>query len=103
MTVNMAQALAAYNQVAKKVGQGGAAETEGSSGPAFADMLKTKVGDAIDQNKQAEKLSMAAVAGKADLNEVVTAVAEAEFTVQAAVTIKDKVINAYQEILRMPV
>ena len=99
----MTQALAAYDQAVKNVQKGGSGQSEAPKGTEFADMLKGKVSQAIDDNKKAESLSLAAVAGKADLNQVVTAVAEAEFTVQAAVTIKEKVINAYKEILRLPV
>ena len=103
MTMNMTQALAAYDQAVKNVEKGESGKTNAPAGSEFADMLKGKVNEAITHNKKAESLSLAAVAGKADLNQVVTAVAEAEFTVQAAVTIKEKVINAYKEILRMPV
>ena len=44
---------------------------------------------------------MAAV-GKADLNDVVQAVTNAEVTLQTVTAVRDKVLNAYQEILRMP-
>jgi flagellar hook-basal body complex protein FliE len=48
-------------------------------------------------------MSIAGVAGKADVNDVVTAVTTAEVTLQTVVAIRDKVISAYQDILRMPV
>ena len=46
---------------------------------------------------------MQAVANQADLNDIVTAVNNAEMTLQTVVAIRDRVIQAYQEILRMPI
>ncbi|MCW9033683.1 MAG: flagellar hook-basal body complex protein FliE [Alphaproteobacteria bacterium] len=103
MTIPFNQAISAYNQAAKDVGAGATIKNDKVTSNDFADMLKNKVRTAIDDNKNAERLSVAAVAGKADLSQVVTAVAEAEFTVKAAVAIKDKVITSYKQILRMPV
>jgi len=34
---------------------------------------------------------------------VVTAVANAQHTLETVVAVRDKVLNAYQEILRMPI
>jgi flagellar hook-basal body complex protein FliE len=44
-----------------------------------------------------------AIAGKADLTEVVTAVTNAEITLKTVLAIRDRVIQAYQEIARMPI
>lgn len=41
--------------------------------------------------------------GAADLTDVVTAVGKAELTLQTVVAVRDKVIQAYQEVLRMPI
>ena len=57
----------------------------------------------IDSGKTAEQQSMAAIQDRADINEVVTAVSEAELTMQTAVAIRDKVIDAYKEIMRMAI
>jgi flagellar hook-basal body complex protein FliE len=45
---------------------------------------------------------MQALAGQADLTDVVIAVTNAEVTLQTVVAIRDRVIQAYQEIIRMP-
>jgi flagellar hook-basal body complex protein FliE len=42
-------------------------------------------------------------AGKADLVDVVTSVASAETSLETVMSIRDQVISAYQEILRMPI
>ena len=48
-------------------------------------------------------MSARAIAGTADLGEVVSAVTNAEITLQAAVVIRDRVIQAYQDIISMPI
>ncbi len=50
-----------------------------------------------------ERTAMAAMAGRADPQALVQALTQAELAVETAVTVRDKVVEAYQEILRMPV
>jgi len=47
--------------------------------------------------------AQAVAAGKANMIDVVTAVAESETAIQALVSVRDKVIAAYEEILKMPI
>jgi flagellar hook-basal body complex protein FliE len=44
-----------------------------------------------------------AAMGKGDLVDVVTAVAAAEATMETVIAVRDEVIKAYQEIMRMPI
>lgn len=53
--------------------------------------------------QRGEDTAVQGLAGKADMQSVVTALASTEIAVQTAVTMRDKVVEAYQEILRMPV
>ncbi|MCM2561896.1 flagellar hook-basal body complex protein FliE [Lutimaribacter sp. EGI FJ00015] len=53
--------------------------------------------------QQAEQTAQAAMTGGADPHALVQALAQTELAVEAAVTVRDKVVEAYQEILRMPV
>jgi flagellar hook-basal body complex protein FliE len=73
------------------------------AGEDFASMLKDAAKVAIGTSKQAEQASAAAIAGKADIREVVAAVNNAQLTLETVVAVRDKVINAYNEILRMPI
>ncbi len=57
----------------------------------------------VDTLRQGEKTATEGVAGRADAHSVVSALAASELAVQTAVTMRDKVVEAYQEILRMPV
>jgi flagellar hook-basal body complex protein FliE len=52
---------------------------------------------------QGEATAKAAMAGKADAHSLVQALAQTELAIETAVTVRDKVVEAYQEILRMPV
>jgi flagellar hook-basal body complex protein FliE len=76
--------------------------TEGS-GPNFGSILKDVI-NAVSQSAQKSDTQAQAVAtGKANMVDVVTAVAETETTVQTLVSVRDKVIAAYEDILKMPI
>ena len=79
---------------------GGAAS---GGGPKFADFLKDKARDSVDTLRQSEQVSAKAVTGEADITDVVQAVTSAELTLQTVVSIRDRMISAYQEIMRMPI
>ena len=53
--------------------------------------------------QEGEITAQAAMAGEADPHAMVQALAQTELAVETAVTVRDKVVEAYQEILRMPV
>lgn len=69
----------------------------------FGTMLQEALQNTVDAARQSEAVSAAAVAGKADVTDVVTAVTNAEMALDTVVTIRDRVISAYQEIMRMPI
>jgi flagellar hook-basal body complex protein FliE len=50
-----------------------------------------------------EQASLRALAGKADVAQVVQAISAAEVTLQTAVAVRDRVVGAYQEIIRMQI
>ncbi|MEP2532360.1 flagellar hook-basal body complex protein FliE [Shimia sp.] len=53
--------------------------------------------------REGEQIAMQAMTGDADPHALVQALAQTELAVEAAVTVRNKVVEAYQEILRMPV
>ena len=78
----------------------------GSSAPVqggFGDILKSAMTDAVSASKTAEKQMAAQVAGKAELVDVVTAISAAEASLETVMAVRDQVISAYQEIMRMPI
>ena len=96
-----ANVASAYAQAPQGVGSG--LDARDSQSSPFANLLKGAVQQAINVQRQSETVSMAAIADNADMSKVVTAVAEAEATLQAVTVIRDKMIDGYKEILRMPV
>jgi len=105
--VGITGAVNAYQASIQRLaeGAGGAAKGSASSAPGgdFSSMVKGFAEDAVKSGQQAENQTAAAAAGKADLNSVVMAVSEAELTLNTVVAVRDKVIEAYREILRMPI
>ena len=79
------------------------AKTGGGEGGGFAEALEEAARSAVDTLGKAETKSMQAAAGEADLLEVVSAVHDAESALRTVVAVRDKVVQSYQEILRMPV
>ena len=85
-------------------GQAVAGSIGGSSGgQSFGDLLRTAVSNVVESGRQADTQAQAMAAGKANVVDVVTAVAETEVAVEAMVAVRDKVISAYEEIMRMPI
>jgi len=107
MTVSMNSALNAYRSAAQGVDSAIQGKDSSSAsvppGSAFADMVKDNLSEAVQAGKSSEEMSMLALQGKADLREVVNAVANAETALQTVVTVRDKVLSAYQEILKMSI
>lgn len=77
------------------------AETFGK--PSFQALVGEALGSARDTGYNAEAISTKGLAGKADLSEVVAAVANAETALNTVVAVRDRVINAYQDIIKMPI
>lgn len=69
----------------------------------FASVLKNIAFESIDTLKNAETTSMQGLNNQVDSQSVVEALAQAEMTVKTVTAVRDKVVEAYQEILRMPI
>ena len=69
----------------------------------FGDMLQSALNRVTDAGHKADTQAFQSVAGKADMVDVVTAVADSEAALSTLVAVRDKVIAAYEEIMRMPV
>ncbi|MEO1291303.1 MAG: flagellar hook-basal body complex protein FliE [Pseudomonadota bacterium] len=69
----------------------------------FAETMAEVATDTVDTLVKGEQTAMDGLAGKADAHSVVEALAATELALETAVTVRDKVVEAYQEILRMPV
>jgi flagellar hook-basal body complex protein FliE len=79
----------------------GAASSSGGAG--FDSVLKQVTADAIGTLKAGEAASISGIQGKESTRRVVEALMSAEQTLQTAVAVRDKVVQAYQEVVRMSI
>ena len=95
----------AYASLARLTDQSGLAKsvTEDSAGPSFGTMVKDAIGALQKTTKASDQQTQAMAAGKANIVDVVTAVAETEVAINTLVSVRDKVISAYDEIMKMPI
>lgn len=100
-------AASAYNQIAgitqniPSVGTGGA--TDEAAGASFEDLVMQSLAHAVGTGNKAEEVSTLAMMGKADITQLSIAVSNAELALNTVVTVRDKVISAYQQIMQMPI
>ncbi|MGN6147552.1 MAG: flagellar hook-basal body complex protein FliE [Rhizomicrobium sp.] len=94
--------VAAYQATAKLGGSAASGAAQGA-GSSFGDFLSGAMKDAIGTMKQGETAAAQQAAGKGDMINVVNAVNKAELTLDTVVAVRDKVIQAYQSIMQMPI
>jgi len=95
--MNPAAAASAYANTAKTIGTDPGAK----GGPvSFADMMKDSITSSINTLKTGEMMSARAVTGEATLPDVVQAVNAAEMTLQTVTAVRDRLVSAYQELMR---
>lgn len=102
MVSHVSQVLSAYSNALARGTEPGMAPRD-QPGPSFAELLKEAGNTAVDSLKKGEAMTAEGVVGRADLLDVVRAVNDAELTLQTVTTVRDRVITAYQEIMRMPI
>ena len=97
-------AAKAYADVQKAAGPAGSAAVGDPTGVGgFGDILKSTMTNVVQASRHAESQIAAQVAGKAELIDVVTAISAAETSLETVMAVRDQVISAYQEIMRMPI
>lgn len=101
MSIAISNAISAYANTARGAAPG--MEAPKAPGASFAELVKGAAGDAMSAGRAAEAATAQAIDGSAEVSEVVTALADAELALQTVVAVRDEVISAYQEILRMPI
>ena len=98
--LNASRALSAYQNIDAAAP---ATATPAQGGDDFAALLTHSLGSAIDTGQQAETQAMSAINGGGDLTSVVTAVSRAELALQTTTAVRDRVLQAYQDIIKMPI
>jgi flagellar hook-basal body complex protein FliE len=86
----------------KKVNTGPAEGT--GEGGSFMDHLKGSLADVNDMQKRADSMAMDLASGKSEsLHETMLATTQAELTFNLMVQLRNRALEAYQEVMRMPV
>jgi len=76
---------------------------EGGVGPSFGAVLKETLGSVLDAGRKSDAQTVAMANGKANVMDVVTAVAETDVAVSTLVSVRDRVIQSYEDILKMQI
>jgi flagellar hook-basal body complex protein FliE len=103
-------ATAAYGSAQRLINQAAKPNTDltalanpNGGGQNFADLLAQQVQGVVDTGKASDAMAIDMVNGKANVVDMVTALSETEIAIESMVTVRDRVISAYEEIMRMPI
>lgn len=102
MVMNISGAMSAYKQAAKvpSLDSVMGSNEAGKNGDSFSDMVADFLGETVSSVRNSEEMAAKGAVGKADLQDVILAVSDAEVMIQTVTAIRDKMINAYQEVIR---
>lgn len=106
MTMNSSAGASAYSAVAKLAGNlRGEAKAPGmeQGSSEFSNIVEAVLSNVSKAGAATEAQATNLATGNADVLDLVTAVAETELAVETLVTVRDRVISAYQDILNMPI
>jgi flagellar hook-basal body complex protein FliE len=93
----------AYAAAARILDPGASTKGADSDGPSFSAVLKEAIGSVMDTGRKSDAQTVAMASGKANVMDVVTAVAETDVAVSTLVSVRDKVIAAYEDIMKMAI
>jgi flagellar hook-basal body complex protein FliE len=98
-------ANSAYQMAARLAQQAPGVEdvNPGRSDVNFGQMVQEAVETVVDKGRETDQKTIGLVEGKTDVVDVVTAIAETEVALETMVTVRNRVISAYEEIMRMPI
>ena len=113
MNIKAMDAANAYANVMKTQGSGGGVDKIGSiagigavrgeGAGSFSEVLKAAISETSAAVGTSANTGIGALNGTADLVDVVTSVQNAEMVLETVVAVRDKVIAAYQDIIKMPI
>ena len=82
---------------------GGVTAGADGAGPSFSAVLKDAIGGVMEAGRKSDAQTVAMANGKSNVMDVVTAVAETDVAVSTLVSVRDKVIQAYEDIMKMTI
>ena len=93
----------AYANLARVLENTAAGKGSEPNGQSFASLLKDAVGSVVESGRKSDAQTVAMANGKANVMDVVTAVADTDVAVSTLVSVRDRVIAAYEDIMKMPI
>ncbi len=102
-TAAAANAYAALARMGEQTANIGRTPGASDGAPSFSNVLKDVINAVSEAAQKSDTQAQAVATGRANMVDVVTAVAETETAVQTLVSVRDKVISAYEDILKMPI
>ncbi|MEP7242001.1 MAG: flagellar hook-basal body complex protein FliE [Devosia sp.] len=106
MAIPFNAVTAAYNNAAKLITdtvKSPGAAGGGQDGGDFGKLLAQQMQGVVNAGKQSDAMSLDLINGKGNVVDVVTAISQTELAMESMVAVRDKVISAYEEIMRMPI
>ncbi len=101
MTIPVSAATNAYTALSQ-IARDGADASPAPTGD-FAGILRETVDQVVEAGRASDQIAIQAVEGSANIVDVVTAVAESELALETMVSVRDRIISAYESIIRMPI
>jgi flagellar hook-basal body complex protein FliE len=93
----------AYANLARIIDSAGPGKGAEATGPSFASVLKDALGSVAESGRKSDAQAIAMASGKANVMDVVTAVAETDVAVSTLVSVRDRVIQSYEDIMKMTI
>ena len=94
----------AYANLARILGNTPSTKSTGDDGgPSFGALVKDAIGSVMESGRKSDAQTVAMASGKANVMDVVTAVAETDVAVSTLVSVRDKVIAAYEDVMKMAI
>ena len=107
MTTPFNAVASAYNNASRLIQDAAKTSTgtsgQGPQGADFGKLLTDEIQGVVNAGKTSDKMSLDLLNGKANVVDVATAVSQTELAMESMVAVRDKVISAYEEIMRMPI
>lgn len=104
MVTSVSSALNAYQQALGRIGaKVPSEEPKTNLNNEFQNMVQDSITSTVDLSKKSEAMTLQGIQGKADIQDVVLAVSNAEMALETVVAVRDTAIKAYQTIMQMPI
>jgi flagellar hook-basal body complex protein FliE len=106
MSVPFATAAAAYSNASKLIDRNLLPEAAAPTNPQgldFGKLVSEAVQSVVDSGRASDRKQVDLVNGKGNLVDVVTSVSQTQVAVQGLVAVRDRVISAYEDIMKMPI